>query len=299
MQTLDLLPFRLLLDRIVVPARQNLRHTLLPVAVPLAICVLILTLGQIYWMRFALSVTPEDLGFFLAVFIAFMGFAVLTMGVYTAAFGAMVFAANDVMNGAERPWMGQAYRQALRPKVFLALVLSVVGAVVSLLLFLVPALYYFPLLSLVPPIVAAEGCGFREAVARARSLLHWNPTGRISHSPWLRTWALLVVGTILNYAVSTAVQLPFIIAQQVILTRDPFTGPDPMGQMTTLLWLQVPAALLAAFATAATWSYTAVGLVVVYRELRRTREADDVRRAIDEMIGEPVGEPISGEGHGG
>ena len=55
--------------------------------------------------------------------------------------------------------------------------------------------------------------------------------------------------------------------------------------MEGALWIQVPATLLTAVVTAATWLYWSFGVSMLYREVRRRKEAEDLRAAIDELTG--------------
>ena len=93
---------------------------------------------------------------------------------------------------------------------------------------------------------------------------------RIGSIPWLQTFVLLLVGFVVNYAANLVVQMPFLIAQQVLMLRRSFSGEvATIEDMAPILWLQVPAAVLGAVATALAWLYTAFGVAVLFHEVRR------------------------------
>lgn len=287
MNQLSLIPFRTLIDRVVVPARRHLKATLLPVALPVMAAGLVLAFAQMAWFDVMLDPNPDPdaaVAFFGAA-LAFMGLSFLTLGVYGLAFAALVVAAVDAV--ASRPVsMGRAWAVVFRPRMLLGLFLLGLAYCGSAMMCFVPAIYVVPLLAFVVPAMVDEGLPPGAAFRRSIELMHWNPTRRIRTSPWLQTFLLLLVGLIFTYAVTLVVQLPFAVAQQVLMLRQTFSGEvATLEDMAPVLWLQVPAVVLGSLATAAAWLYTAFGLVILFREVRRRKEAPDLEQAVAELTG--------------
>ncbi len=284
MSDLDPTSFRRLLDQVMEPARRHFRHLFLPIAVPLAACGVLATVLQIGWLRaltggagFA-EVLPMVGGIFLLV--------VGILGLYGLGFGALFVASMDALAGRQVS-MARAWLFVLRPAVFGTLIVVAVLNLLSFLFCLVPSLYVTPVLAFTLAVMLEEDLYGWAAIRRSAELVHYNPTGRWADGGWLQTLVLLLVGAVINYVVSLAVQLPFVVAQQIVVFRDAASGQvsDPATLMASTLWLQAPAQVLGAFATAATWLYWTFGIGLLYRELRRRKEGDDLRRAIDEMTG--------------
>ncbi len=283
MSDLDATSFRLLLDRLMEPARSNFRRMFLPVAVPLAACGVAATVLQIGWFKALFG--GGDIGQILPLVGGFFLLIVAIMAVYGLGFGALFVGSMDAV--AKRPVeMGRAWLFVMKPAVFGTLIVVAVFNVLSLMFCLVPALYVIPVLTFTLAVMVEEDLYGWAAIRRSAELAHYNPTGRLADSAWLQTLVLLLVGLVINYAVSLTVQLPFVVAQQIAVFRDAASGQvsDPAALMAGTLWLQAPAQVLAAFATTATWLYWTFGVSLLYREIRRRKEAGDLRQAIDELV---------------
>ena len=183
--------------------------------------------------------------------------------------------------------MGRAWLFAVQPRVFGTLIVVSVANTLSVLMCLLPAVYVVPILTFVLPVMVEEDRYGWAAIRRSYELAHYNPTGRWTDSAWLQILVLLSVGLVINYAVSLLVQLPFLVAQQIVIFRDAASGQmsDPATLMAGMLWLQIPAQILSALATAATWLFWTFGVGLLYREIRRRKEGRDLQRAIDELTG--------------
>lgn len=283
MNDLDLIPFRVLLDHVVVPARRHLRKTLLATAVPLALTSVAMAAVQVRWTQVALSPDPDNLDEYFTGLVLIMGISLVTLFIFFMAFSALMVASTDAVAGREVK-MTKAWTFVLRPPVFLTLVLTSFFNLLALMMCFFPALYVVPLLSFTVPVMVEEKRFGLDAIRRSIELVQFNPTGRLAHSPWIQTLAVVVVGTLLTYAASMTVQLPFAIAQQILVFRDTLTNPEAaLENMGAVFWLQLPASLLGALTTSITWLYTTFGICVLHGELRRRREAPDLVQAIDEL----------------
>ncbi len=284
MSDLDLLSFRLLIDRVLEPARRHFKRVFLPIALPLAATGVLATLLQVGWLKALMGggdlsqVLPMIGGIFLLV--------VAILAVYGLGFGALVVASLDAVAGRGVE-MGQAWRFALKPKVFGTLIVTALFTLLSLVMCLLPVLYVAPVLIFTLPVMVEEDRYGWAAIRRSAELAHYNPTGRWTDSAWLQILLLLLIGLVINYVVNLTVQMPFVLAQQLMIFRDAAAGQvtDPATLMAGAVWLQAPAQVLSAFATAATWLYWTFGISLLYREIRRRKEGDDLKRAIDELTG--------------
>ncbi|MEE8523106.1 MAG: hypothetical protein V3T72_04175, partial [Thermoanaerobaculia bacterium] len=207
--------------------------------------------------------------------------------VYMLTFSAMMVGSTDAIYGHPVN-MVRAWWFPLRLPVLATLVLVAAAHVISLMMCLLPALYVAPVLTFVLPVMIVEGRFGFDAIRRSVELAHFNPTGRWIDSVFLRLLAFLFVAMVINYALTFTVQLPFVVVQQIIFFRDAAAGTvmDPAQMMAGTVWLQVPAQILTALATAAIWLYWTFGVAMLYREVRRGKEAEDLQRAIDELTGE-------------
>lgn len=286
MNDLELIPFRVLLDRVVVPARQYLPKTLLGTAVPMAVTSVILSLAQARWSQVVLAPDPENIGALFAGCFVFLGIALCTLFIFVMTFGALTVASMDAVAGREVR-MGRAWAFVLRPSVCLTLLLTSFLNFLSVMMFFLPALYVVPLLSFTVPVMVEEKRVGLDAIRRGIELVRFNPTGRLTHSPWLQTLVVLIVGTLLSYVVSMMVQMPFLIVQQMLIFRQTLANPEvALEMMGSLIWLQLPASVLGALATSITWLYTTFGICMLHRELGRRRQARDLVEAVDQLTGQ-------------
>lgn len=285
MSELDLLSFRLLLDRVVEPARRHFRRIFPPIAVPLAAAGLLLVVVQVGWTQSLFGATSfPDIGvMFGAILLLLLVFFVA----YGLGFSALSVGSLDAVAG--RPVdMRRAWIFPLRPRVLGTLIVVGVLDLLSLMMCVAPAVYVVPILSFALPVMVEEERFGIDAIRRCFELAHFNPSGRWTDSVWLQSLVVLIVGLVINYAVTFAVQLPFAVAQQVLVFRDAASGQvsDPAQLMAGMMWIQVPAQILNALATAAAWLYWTFGYALLYREVVRRKEAGDLEQAIEELVGE-------------
>lgn len=281
---LEPIAFRRLLDLVLVPAKRHFRRFFLPVAAPIAGAGLLVGMLQIGWYRSLASdgdfaaILPMLGGVFLLV--------VLVMAVYSLAFGALLVASLDAVAGRAIAWR-RAWLFVLRPPVFGTMVVVTVLQFFSVLMCFLPVLYVAPTLIFVMPVMVEEDRYGWAAIRRSAQLAHYNPTRSWTTSSWLKTIVFFATATMITYAVSLTVQLPFLITQQIFVFREAAAGAavDPEALLTATLWLQIPTQILGACATAAAWLYWTFGISLFYREIRRQREGADLRQAIDELVG--------------
>lgn len=283
---LELIPFRRLLDEILVPARRHFRQLFLPVAVPVAACGVLAAVLQLGWLK---ALSADDVASALPLLAGFLLAFLVVMAVYGVGFSALMVASLNALGG--RPaQMGRAWLWPLSFRVALTLFLTGVLYATSFLMCLVPALYVGPTLSFVVPVMVEEQRFGFAAIRRSFELTHTTATGRWLDSMWPRVLVFFIVGMAITYALGLSVQLPFILAQQLVIFRDAAAGQivDPASVVSGTFWLQIPAQILGAFATTAAWLYWSFGIGMLYREARKRQEGADLQQAIAELTGEPA-----------
>jgi hypothetical protein len=281
---LELVPFRVLIDRVTSSVRRHFKTMLLPAAVPLAACSILLGLMQLRWIGNLSEIERGNFepGFFLWYF----GMVFLTVLFYGLVFNAVMVAAMDSV--AQRPVsMGRAWGFVLHPWVILTLVVVTILTGIAALFCFLPALYVGPALTFTLPVMADERKFGADAIRRSWELTNFNPTKRLGGYPWLQVAGILFIGWILTYVLTLVIQMPFLVAQQVILFRDVAQGeaPDMASAMSQQLWLQIPGGILGSFATVVAWMYQAFALCVLFDEVRRRKEGRDLEEAIGELVG--------------
>lgn len=285
------IPFRLLIDEAVKWTRRHFRAMYLPVAVPISIVNGLIPVAQALWFNTALlGEASPDPGRMMIGALAFFGVALLAGVVWGLGYGALIVAATDALQG-QPVSMSRGWLYMVRPRVLLTNLFVGLCIVVGCVFCLLPGLFLGLLFSMILPVMAAEGRFGMDAITRSAQLVRYNPLGGIGNSPLLKVFLIFFLGYLLSGAVGMAVQLPFVIAQQILIFRAAAEGgADPTNVMTTAIWLQVPGNMLNALVTTAVQLYMAFALVLFYFDLRRRQEGGDLAAAIREMRG-PEGAP--------
>lgn len=287
MSSLDLLPFRRLLDVVVAPVRRHFRALYPPIAVPMAIAATLLAVVQLRTVSglfsFEMGEEPAFEDMFSTMF-TFAGMGLVYLLIYSLAFSVLSVAAVEALAGRP-PSMARCWRFVFRPPVLGTLGLVMGLSLASMMLCFVPAFYFIPLLSFVLPVMVEEGLTGTAAISRAVELAHFNPRGRLTESPVVQMAVLIFVGWLISYAIVLLVQLPLVIVQQVMIFRGALGGepPDPGALMSSTAWLQIPTVIIGALASVATWFYWAFGIALLYREVRRRKEGNDLAAAIEKL----------------
>lgn len=282
---LDLVPFRLRIDRITDPVVRHARAYFWPVALPLLASGVLLAVFQVQSSREMLGVA--DAGGGENAFVYFGLFLATALGaslVYLVSYLALAIAAVDAVAG--RPVeMGSCWRRAFHLPILGTSILVTVIVFVALLFCFLPAFFVGPLLALVVPVMVEERLYGFSAIARSARLVRFNRTKRWADSGWMQTFVLLLVGMGISWAASAAAQGPFVFWQQYIVIRETAAGAaaDPAA-LAGNLWLQIPAQTAGALISVFVYAFWAFGLAQHFFELRRRKEAPDLEAAIDELV---------------
>ncbi|MEM6794432.1 MAG: hypothetical protein AAF725_10660 [Acidobacteriota bacterium] len=289
MSSLELKPFRRLIDEVIPRARPHVRRLFPWIAAPMAAA----GAGTVLAQRKAISalspIMDPSAGDPLAGFGVFVLFMALTVGMsflFALSYAALTLATHEALEARPVDPVA-AWASALRPRVLWTLLVVAMVNGVAFLLCVFPIFAALPLTALALQVVAAEKVYGFQAIQRSFSLAWWNGDRRFGDSPFFRVLGMLFIGWILQSAAGLLVQGPFLAAQQYFILRDAAGGvADPLAQGP--LWIQLSGQVLASLATSLCWFYWTFGLGMLYRELRRSREAEDLRSAVAELT-EPAG----------
>jgi len=284
------LPFRFLLDESVRHARRHFRQIYPAVAVPLALAAGTMPLlqGRLLWGAGRPAPTPEDMlgigGFFVGIF-AFLVF-------YGLGYAALLTAAVDALAGRGVS-MARAWRFVLRPKVLGTLVLTALAVGAGSFCCLLPGLYVALLFGLIVPVLVEEDRFGTGAMGRSAELMRYNPQRQLDADPRVKLFVVFFVGALLGYVMNLAVQLPFIVFQQVVVFRDIASGqrPDSVAMMQRLMWFQVPSQILGMLVNTAVHLYVSFGFALLFFDIRWRKEGLDLEAAIERLALSRSGAP--------
>jgi hypothetical protein len=276
------LPLRLLLDHAVGVSRRHFRAIYPPIAVPLALASAAFPVAQALFMgpMMAQGRAPGTGQIVALVAVGLVAVAVFLVA-YVLAFGSLYMAAVDAAAG--RPVsMRDAFRRASVPSVWGTLILSWVGFLAGLLCCLVPGMYLAILWSLIVPVMVEEALHGTAALRRSAELIRYNPQRTLGSDPRAKAFLIVFVGMLMAYALSLVVQLPFIVVQQVYMVRQAASGArvDPAAMMRLMAWIQVPSNVLGSLVQTAVQLYIAIGVALLYFDIRRRREATDLEAGL-------------------
>jgi len=288
------LPFRLLIDEAMRLTRRHFRQMYLPVAVPVALTQALVPIAQALVYRGFSTGTPDPTSM-IAGMVGFLGVVFVTGTVWGLGYGALLVAATEAQSDAGVS-MGRAWLTMVRPRVFGTSLLTALATLVGCVLCLLPGVFVMLAFSLAVPVMVAERIYGTTALARAVSIVRQNPEGRFATHPMVKVFLILAIGCLLSSIAGFIVQLPFAIAQQILMFRAAAEGEmtDPMQMMTTMTLLQVPAGVLNALATTVIQIYLSFALTLFYFDLRRRQEGGDLESAIQEMAGRAPVPPAAG-----
>ncbi len=181
----------------------------------------------------------------------------------------------------EEPSLGQCLSAVVRPAFIGTSILAVVMMIISLFFFILPFFVVSALLSLLFPVMLIEGRYGIDAITRSSSLAWRNPGGVLRTAPLLLIMAVHGVFFGISSMLSLAVQLPYQIANQVIVFREALKGDagDPSA-IFGLFWLQVPVAAIATFVSTIAAYYLFHCLALMFRDVREGREATSIAETI-------------------
>ncbi len=293
--SLEPLPFRLLIDAVMEPARRHFWAMFPAIVLPLGAMAVLTGVSQVDWVRRLESEGGGAEIFLYSLF--FFGLVLAFSLVYYLCFVVMILTAQDAVAGRGVD-MRRSWLFLIRPENFLTLLLLGAIAFLSVLACGFPALYVLPMLSFAFPAMREEGVSGTRALGRGFELGRYNPRKRFGELPWVQMLGILFISWIISSLLASLVQLPFVVVQQFLSMRE-ILGSG--GSVTaSVVWLQVPASLAGALATAVSWGYLSFGIAVLYREVRRRKEGLDLEEAVESLLRPGAGaDAPTGMGEGG
>ncbi|MEM1176725.1 MAG: hypothetical protein AAGM22_00145 [Acidobacteriota bacterium] len=279
MDSLEPVPFRLLIDRVVPVARPHFAGAFLATAAPVAAASVTFAFLQHRTMTGFIEADPSFAmfgGYVLSIFVL--------LTVFIASYSALVIAAMETFDGGDIR-IGRAWAWLFTPRLLWTVFLWTAVSFISLILCVLPAVLMIPLLAFTLNVMVAEQSYGMDALKRSASLVWSTPTGRPIDSAFLRVCAVFLVGYGIQSGIGLITQGPFMALQQYYVLRDAAGGVGDPALALGPLWVQVTAQFFSAITTAVGWLYWAFAFSMLYFELRRRRDGDDLRRALDELTG--------------
>jgi len=281
------LPLKVLVDEAIRALRRDFFALFPGIALPLAF--LSVPLSFLYFKRIT-SITsfdserPVALSEILAVMggigVAFAGI----MAAHYAAWGACI---QGTMNAASgRPIdMTKSWLWLLNPRVIWTIFLTMLSVFVGSLFCLLPGIYLTFLFSFVAPVMVEERRYGVAALKRSAELLNFDRRLRLGDNPIVKAFLLGMVAWILASALSMLFQVPFALVQQILMIRKASEGevPDPAAMMEEMAWFQIPGAALGSLTNAAFYLYVNLGLALLFLDVRRRREGEDLDAMLQEL----------------
>ncbi len=288
------MPFTRLLDEAMRLVRRHFRAMFPSVAIPLGLLAAVTGAFQALLVPGLMDgserVSLGQLGFgCVTYFLVFLQMFIMLIG-----FTALQKAAMEAMAG--RPVdMKAAWRFAIQLPVLGTLFLVGLAYIGAAIACVVPLLYVAPLLSLVGPIMAAEGVFGGRALSRSSELTRYNPQNRFLETPLVKALGLLVVTAVISYAVAFVVVLPFQIPMYIDIFRKAAAGEEAatMSVMSKWLWIQIPSQILQMLSTVAVYTYSSFAFGLLFLDARGRKEGTDLATEINTVFGpgSPAGEP--------
>jgi hypothetical protein len=207
---------------------------------------------------------------------------------YGFAYAAMVVATTRVLGGEELS-VGRAWLKAFDPRVIGTQILAFLATLVGLVFCIFPGIYVSLILSATLPVMIHERRYGVGALRRSVELMTHNPRRDFSSDPRVRVFLLYVAGFLIGYAVSFIIQLPLSMIMMAVVFRSAMSGeqPDPQAVMQKMLWMQVPSNMLSMLIQTVVFLYTAFGLALLYYDVLRRKEGEDLIRAAERLAPGP------------
>lgn len=271
----DPLSLTRLLDEAVRLARHNFRVLYLPLALPVACAATVMTALQVGAGMGGRGVPSMVMvGLFVVA-------VVLMVLVSMAAYVALTAACVDIVAG--RPVdVSRAWGTILSPRLFGTWVLAGVGMFFGILCCFLPGLYAMLAWSLITPVMLEERVYGIGAMRRSHQLMTHNPSGNLGHHPMLNWFLILVTAGLLSYALSLVISLPMMAAIGFVVARGALSGSAGNAEeaMQSVMWIQVPTQFASQLVQMGVHIFSMMALALLYFEVRRRREGDDLDAAV-------------------
>jgi hypothetical protein len=275
--------FRVLLDEAMTMTRRHFGKMYLPVAIPLALLaglVVVFQLRFFHYVRGRGAANPLASGGCVGYF----GIMLLYLAISGLSSAVLTAAAVDGAGG--RPISMKAkWGFVLQPSILGTLILALVAIVVGFCLLIFPGIYVGLRLSFLVPVMAAEGLRTTAAMRRSWELVKYNPHKRFLNNTATKVFLLYLVAGLIAWLVSLVVQLPLTAMRAVAAARNIAAGQTGGAASGAAFWLQVPSQMLSQLVSTAVGIYSSFGVALLYFDVVRRKEGEDLASAIDARFG--------------
>jgi hypothetical protein len=277
------IPFRVLLDEAMKLTRRHFGKIFLPVAVPLAVLAGFVAVFQVWFFQNVAGAGAMTL-FAYGGCAGIFGLALIWLSM--RGLSAAVLTAAAVEGAGGRPISMKAHWGfVLRPTTLGTIFLVLVTIAVGFCLLIFPGIYASLRLSLIVPVMAAEGLKGMAAMRRSWELVRYNPHKRFLNNTATKVFVLYLVVGLIGWLVGLVIQLPFTAMKGVAAARNLAAGQAGGAASAASFWTDVPAQMLGQLVATAVGIYSSFGLVLLYLDVVRRKEGKDLASAIDARFG--------------
>jgi hypothetical protein len=283
--------FRVLIDEAMKLTRRHFRVMYLPVAVPLAILTALVVWAQMQWMGGAFASGAAAANWFSSggclIFAATLVVSMALQGLITC-----VLTAAACDGAANRPVeMKAKWTFVLAPATLGTLFVAYLLVIAGFICLVLPGVLLAFGFSFLIPVMAVEGLRGPAALKRSWRLVRYNPHRRFVTNTGTKLFLLYLVAGLISYFVGFLVQLPFAILRGITIARSISSGSATAAQDVygSMLWTQLPSAVLGSLVSTAVYIYTAFGIALLYFDVVRRKEGVDLATAIDARFGTTPG----------
>jgi hypothetical protein len=278
------IPFRLLLDEAMKLTRKHFHQLYWPVAIPTALMLGLMNLSQFLTLQNIENQADPLAG---------LGTVGLSCGILAvfAVFGLLFYTAQwaGCTQAIEGTFISfpDTLRWTLRGQVLGTVVLYGLFVFVGFILCIAPGIFVFFGFLLYIPVMVHEGIFGMDALKASWDLIRYNPQRSFLRASGSKVVLLMLVGWILSYGLSLAIQLPIGLLQQALMFRDA-TAEGGTGISTAVLLLSLPGGIISGLASSVVQMYLGMGLGLLYFDIKRRRSGEDLEAELDQLTG---GEP--------
>jgi len=283
-----------MLDKAMHLTRRSFKQIFPWTALPFAAAASVITLGQLLTMPYGGTsgdvASINELHFTLMMVVTFAA-VILYIIMFALCSTVALVATTKVVRGDELS-MAECWRWTLERAAAGTVLLYWLGVGIGSFCCLVPGIAVWTVLGLTVPIMVAEGLRGTAAFRRSSDLIMSSPDEGFGRHPAVRLLGIGLVGYLLTYAVTFAVQLP-LGAIQIYLGFRSIAKMNPAGQdlPPAWFWLQSVQAILGACATIAALIYVMFAIALLYLDVRSARSGGDLHAALDELGAPAMFEP--------
>jgi hypothetical protein len=216
--------------------------------------------------------------------------AVMGLAYLVGLVGMIVYAVTmlAVFDGMRRVFDGESagtfrcYREALRFRALMSLLLPGLALVVGWLLCCLPGIVVWVLIAFVPAIIVDERPFPTEVPVRSSDLVR-----RGSTAGFRPVLGVLVVGLLVTYAIQSIHSLPAAVVVWISSFSRLSSGEaiDPQQMQAEFAWINIVTTFVAAFIVPIGHLYVSAAVTTLFRQARERRDGAQLEEALQERLG--------------